>query len=451
MIDRLCPRNAKFVVPTRSYACPLPVLRIRRVPRQLEKCMNRYSRFCATFGLVFLFACAAASAQSTHVRKKLRIGVLVSLTGSWSTLGRNSEVALKIAAAQINAQSEAQHAGYRVKLLVRDTQLNPELALEELEELDNKGVKIVIGPQSSDELALLKPFADAHDILLISQSSTASSLAIEGDNVFRFCPDDVLEGQAIVALMWHNGIRTLVPFWRGDAGNDGLHNSVRAAFIASGGTITDGVRYDPATTDFTAAIAAVSSQVAQARVSADPSSVAVYLAGFDEVVDVFEAASTNAALKTTPWYGSDGIANSYALLSAPVGATFAASTGFPNPTFGLDPNTKGDWQPLATEIQRITGVAPDAFALAAYDALFVAYHAFVAYRALPQSRGYKHLPLLKNEFVAIANSYTGVTGPTTLNKAGDRTFADFDFWAIHPVDGVLSWAIIGRYVDGTLY
>lgn len=157
--------------------------------------------------------------------KKTAHWVLVSLTGSWSTLGRNTESALEIGAARINAQSDARHAGYRIELFVRDTRLVPELALEALKELHRKGVTVVIGPQTSAELALLRPYADARHIPLISQASTASSLAIAGDNIFRFCPGDTLEAQAITALMWHDGIRTLVPLWRGDAGNDGLHDS----------------------------------------------------------------------------------------------------------------------------------------------------------------------------------------------------------------------------------
>ena len=407
--------------------------------------MNRCIRFCTSCGLIFVLACSTATASDRYVQKKLRIGVLVSLTGLWSTLGRNTEVALEIGAAKINAQSDAANTGYRIELFVRDTQLVTELALEALKELAQNGVTVVIGPQSSAELALLRPYADAHDILLISQGSTASSLAIAGDNVFRLCPSDTLEAQAIVALMWHDGIRTLVPFWRGDAGNDGLHDSVRAAFIARGGAVADGYRYDPATTDFTAAIAAVSRELAYARARANPSTVAVYLAAFDKVVDIFETASTDAVLNTSTWYGSDGMANSSALLSAPVGAAFAASVGYPNPLFGLDPANQSAWQPLATEIQHVSGVAPDAFALAAYDALFL------IYRALQQSQAGKNFAALKAAFVATANSYTGVTGSTTLNAAGDRVFSDFDFWAIRPVNGSLSWTMIGRYMGGTLY
>ena len=62
-------------------------------------------------------------------------------------------MALKIGAAQINAQSDVEHSGYRIELFVHDTQLVPELALEALKELAQTGVKIVIGPQSSAELA----------------------------------------------------------------------------------------------------------------------------------------------------------------------------------------------------------------------------------------------------------------------------------------------------------
>lgn len=406
--------------------------------------MSRGIRLCVGCGLVLLLWASGSAASSSRVRKKLPVGVLVSLTGTWSTLGTNTKAALELGAAEINARSDARHSAYRVKLLVRDTQLSPELALEELKALDRRGVKVVIGPQSSAELAALKPYADAQGILLISPSATASSLAIPGDSVFRFCPNDALEGQAIVALMRQDGISTVVPFWRNDAGNVGLHDSVRAEFLAGGGAVAEGYRYDSNTTDYTAAIAAISSQVAQARASADPSTVAVYLAGFDEVVNIFGMASTDPVLKTAAWYGSDGIASSNALLTDSVASAFAAGAHFPNPIFGLDPANESVWQPVAAEVQQVTGIAPTAFALAAYDSLFV------AYQALEASGGGGNFADLKTEFVKAADSYTGVTGPTTLDANGDRTFSDFDYWAIRPVGGALSWVVVGRSINGVL-
>ena len=79
----------------------------------------------------------------------------------------------------------------RLRFYVYDTKLDPTLALEAIKELDRRGVSVIIGPQSSAEVAMIKPYADRRHILVISQGSTASSLAIPGDNIFRFCPDEV--------------------------------------------------------------------------------------------------------------------------------------------------------------------------------------------------------------------------------------------------------------------
>src|SRR5204862_6276789 len=189
---------------------------------------------------------------------------------------------------QLQADASSQHGGYRFHFFVRDTQHDPSKALEAIKDLDRRGVQIIIGPQSSAEVAMIKPSADANNILVISQGSTASSLAIPNDNIFRFCPNDTREAEAIVALMQHDGIRAIVPLWRNDAGNNGLHDSVQIRFQALGGTVASGFRYEPTTTNFSPATNSVASQITSLIVGGiSPSSVAVYLAAFDEVVDIF--------------------------------------------------------------------------------------------------------------------------------------------------------------------
>ena len=141
-------------------------------------------------------------------RKPTKIGVLASLTGSGSSLGKNTVAALEIAAGQIETATKGRN---RFRVLVRDTQLIPSKALDAIKDLDSRGVNIVFGPQSSSEVAAIKPYADAHNILVISQGSTASSLAIPGDNIFRLCPNDTREAEALVALLQHDGITAIVP------------------------------------------------------------------------------------------------------------------------------------------------------------------------------------------------------------------------------------------------
>jgi branched-chain amino acid transport system substrate-binding protein len=380
-----------------------------------------------------------------HSHREFKIGVLASLTGSGNSLGQDTVAALQIATDQLDAEAKANQGGYRFHLFVRDTQQDPVKALAAIKDLDKRGVQIIVGPQTSAEVAMIKPFADAHNILVISQGSTASSLAIAGDNIFRFCPNDKREAAAIVALMQHDGIHAIVPLWRNDAGNNGLHDSVKAAFENIGGTVTSGFQYQPTTTDFSAATASVASQIQSlVTAGADPNSIAIYLAAFDEAVGVFHSAAANFTLSSARWYGSDGVALSAALTGDASASAFAASAYYPSPTFGLDDALQKLWQPVANAIEARTGIIPDAFALSAYDALFV------VERALRVTGNLKDFSSFKSAFVDAANAYSGVTGSTALDTAGDRLSADFDFWAVRQVNGTFSWVRIGTYTNGTI-
>ena len=242
--------------------------------------MPMKSRFLCLVVCTLLFAAITplrSEQPPANSRREFKVGLLVSLTGSWNSLGQNTVAALQIANDQLKATAKDENGGYRFKLFVRDTALDPAKALAAIQDLDKRGVKIVIGPQSSSEVAMIKPYADAHNILVISQGSTASSLAIAGDNIFRFCPNDKREADAIVALMQHDGIHSIVPLWRNDAGNNGLHDSVNAVFENVGGTVTSGFQYQPTTTDFSAATTSVASQIQSLQTAgADPNSVAIY-------------------------------------------------------------------------------------------------------------------------------------------------------------------------------
>src|SRR3954447_11097021 len=145
------------------------------------------------FSAFFLFTAVSivvvrppgTEAGSPRVKKsQVVVGSLFSLTGGWSTLGQSSKAALEIAVADVNTYLSRMDARIRLQLLIEDTQLSPELALDKLQLLARQNVHIVLGPQSSAEVANLKAFANANDMLIISQSSTAGTLAIAGDNIF---------------------------------------------------------------------------------------------------------------------------------------------------------------------------------------------------------------------------------------------------------------------------
>jgi branched-chain amino acid transport system substrate-binding protein len=394
-------------------------------------------------GLILAFASGEGRAiQPTDSSRSVKVGVLVSLSGSWSSLGKNTVAALRVAADDLGSKSPAPD---RFQFLVRDTQLDPARALQAIKGLYRSGVTIVIGPQSSAEVAMIKPFADAHKMLVISQGSTASSLAIPGDNIFRFCPNDTREAPAVVALMRRDGISAIVPLWRNDRGNNGLHDSVKKAFEAVGGTVAQGYRYETSTTDFSTATSDVSQQVDALVTGGTPQSeIAVYCAAFDEVVDVFHSAQSLPTLTSTAWYGSDGVALSAALTGDASAAAFAANAGYPNPSFGLKDSLAPKWRPVSNAIRKRTGIAPDAFAVSVYDALFVVSD------ALRKTNGVRNFSRFKAAFLRQSRHFSGVTGSTALDAGGDRRSSDFDFWAVRSVNGSTVWVRTGTYHDGIL-
>ena len=403
---------------------------------------NRIERvWCAALvaALVCLVsACGESDTAAPANTDTLTVGGLLSLTGNWSSLGLNSQATMQFATADVSAYFQRVGVPRRVAIDVVDTRLDPAQALQALRELTNRGVHVVVGPQSSAEVAALKPFADANSVLLVSQGSTAHSLAIPDDHVFRLCPDDVEEGAAVVALMVNDGHRVIVPVTRDDAGNQGLQVAAKDGIEAAGGTVLPLTTYAATTTDFGTLVQGLATEVEQAVAQYGSDTVAVYLTAFDEAQAIFHEAMQYPSLAAVRWYGSDGVAASAVLAGDPVVAAFANAVAFPCPIFGLDPTTADRWQPLAARVEARTGIAPDAFALSTYDAVWLL--ALASLQAPPSNLSH-YVPA----FVQTADTYLGVTGSTALNAAGDRRAGPFDFLGLCPTTIAYAWQRVGTF------
>jgi branched-chain amino acid transport system substrate-binding protein len=303
------------------------------------------------------------------------------------------------------------------------------------------GIRIVIGSGSSAEVEAVKAYADENDILVISPSSTAISLAIPGDNVFRFVPDDTHQAEAIARLMWEDGVRAVIPIWRGDIWGDDLANATKGKFEELGGTVLDGIRYNASTANFSAELESLNAKVGQAiALYDDLDSVGVHLMAFKEVVPLFiQAGEQNAIFATVKWYGSDGTALNKELISNTQAAQFAIMTGFTNPIYGGLRSEIVQYGLIEGQIRDKIGRYPETFAIAAYDALWVATLSYLA------TGGTNDSATLKKALPQTAGSYFGATGWTALNEAGDRKFGDYDFWAVRADNGAFLWERVARY------
>ena len=368
----------------------------------------------------------------------VKVAALVSETGDWSNLGLSSESAIEIAIEEINADFESRDLPYRFELTVFDTQLNPVLAASSMQNLADAGFKIVIGPQSSAEVGAVKALADSLGILVVSQGSTASSLAIADDFVFRYVPGDQIEGAAMANTMYTSGKQAIVTLARNDAGNLGLQNAVTTFFTNAGGIAVSAGNYDPTATDFSATLTAVRNEIQNFSATYPLTSIGVYLASFDEAVALFNQAATDPVLASVHWYGGDGFIRNESLLADPLASQFAVNTQFFSPEFGLPSSSETTWAPLLADVYARSGVVGDAYTLTAYDAMKVIAKMIENNQGIPTSNS-----TFKTEFFNLSNSHSGATGVISLNAAGDRANGSFDYWGVEVINGVYGWVYVG--------
>jgi len=85
--------------------------------------------------------------QKILADEKIKIGLLVPLTGKDAEIGQSIIKATKLAIIKINNPS--------IEIIPRDTKSNPEITLRSAKELDQLGVKIIIGPVFNKNLVYL--------------------------------------------------------------------------------------------------------------------------------------------------------------------------------------------------------------------------------------------------------------------------------------------------------
>jgi branched-chain amino acid transport system substrate-binding protein len=361
---------------------------------------------------------------TTTAGSTVKVGALLPITGTLSTYGETSKAALDDLVSTLNKTSKV------VDLKVQDTKSDAPTALTLLQSLHSDGYDIVIGPYSSSEVQAVKDYANQNGMILISPLSTATSLAT-ADNIYRFTPDDSFEGVAVAALAYADGIRTMVAVSRDDPGNLGLQTAFKSSFEKLGGKVVPGVTYPATETDFKDEVKTIGTAITGAAASGP---AGVYLTAFGEVTSLLGAASDAGgdALNGVAWYGSDSVAQSKDLVADSKASAFAAAAKYPNPILGLRDADKTVWGPVSDRLAAQLKRTPDAFALAAYDGLNIAVKVM-------QNAGSKDVAGRKAELVSLTGSTTGLTGPLTLNAAGDRAIGIYDFWSVCQKNNAWTW------------
>jgi branched-chain amino acid transport system substrate-binding protein len=394
--------------------------------------------------LSYGFMTSVATESTKHVgtiqgENTILIGALLPLSGTLSSYGEDAEASLRLAVDDVNNQLAKSESSTRAGLIIEDTKTDPAVALEKLMDLASKGIRIVIGPSTSAEVAAVKEYVDENGILIVSSSSTAPSLAIPNDNVFRFVPDDTRQAEALAKQIWDEGTRVVIPIWRTDVFGNNLQSSLKEKFEKLGGKVLDGVGYDPPVGNFAASLhrinfivweqelRSLTLKVNDAVKQYGADKVGVYIVAFDEIVPIMIQANRHQELQSVGWYGSDGSAQNEGLIKNVEAAEFASKTSFLNPIYRV--NASDGFKKLEERIVEEIDRVPRTYAEVAYDEFWVAVLTLNNHTGTAQG----DIDSLRESFINNSNLYTGVTGKTELNDAGDRKYASYDFWSVRPL------------------
>ena len=123
--------------------------------------MNKIIKIILFLAFGFLITPVALLAN-----EKIRIGLLVPLTGKNSEIGQSIIKSTRLAINTINNAS--------IEIIPKDTQSNPEVTLKAAKELANSGIKIVIGPVFNESLIFLDELSELTFLALTNKNDNFS-------------------------------------------------------------------------------------------------------------------------------------------------------------------------------------------------------------------------------------------------------------------------------------
>ena len=102
--------------------------------------------------IIFIFLLLITNFQKIYAEEKIRIGLLVPLSGEHSEIGNSILKSVRLAINKIDNQL--------LEIIPKDSQANPEITLQNAKKLKDEGIKIIIGPVFNESTKYLDELND---------------------------------------------------------------------------------------------------------------------------------------------------------------------------------------------------------------------------------------------------------------------------------------------------
>ena len=291
----------------------------------------------------------AGRAFAVDASKDVRIGVILPLTGQYSTFGKESLNGLNLALEQTKSE------GPKVELFVEDTASTVTQSASAINKLiTSDKVSVVIGEVASTNTIAASSAAESNKVPLMTHASTNDTITAGKQYVSRICFVDSFQGE-VMAKFAFNDLKAKTAAVLLDSDSDysrGLRESFSAAFKKLGGKIIVDVSYSQKDTDFKAQLGKVRKEKPDV----------VFVPGYYTQVGAILRQSKELKIKST-YLGTDGW-DSPAFFEI---AGDAAEGHYLSNHFAPD-DTDPKVQKFVQEYKAKYGATPGAMAALAYDA-----------------------------------------------------------------------------------
>jgi branched-chain amino acid transport system substrate-binding protein len=393
-------------------------------------------------------AISSAKAAGLCNGQTVTIGALNDLSGQLSAQGKGDLAAENIAITELNAFTKASGCSLTFALSNYDYALDATKALNDLQTMATAGIQIVVGPLNSGAAENILSYANQHQIVLISPSSTSPALHVTDTStnyLFRTAPNDAAQGQAIAREVLTQGAKAVIIINRDDTYGGGLANATKAFLTKDGITAASLIggpyKYSTSATDFTSLITQISNEYNTLNTGAATGHVAIVAVAFQELGILLHQASTQspAIYNDVPWYGSDGEAQNSVLSNSTTGQ-YTSHVILPSTLFNVVNNSKTlqfyHTYAGTSALAAITGGGVF-YTMEGYDDVWLAALAIM-------TAGANNGAAIHSVFVSTANSFYGLTGWEGLD-GNDRIPGSYQIWKVVASGSTFTWVLAGTY------
>ncbi|HWQ65406.1 MAG TPA: ABC transporter substrate-binding protein [Methanospirillum sp.] len=400
--------------------------------------MRKFLIILCMFLILILPTTGSLQNDQSDSIQEIQVGAVLPLDGQWASIGRDSDVALYLAMDTLNDYLKP--SNLKITLHIENSSSDPQKALESLKKLHDIGIVKVIGPCTSAEATAMVPYANEHDILLLSPSSTALYLALD-DNLFRLAPNDGQQTEALAQLIQRQNLTQVLVVYLNDEYGSGMNTGLKtkAADPKYGFQVIDSVSFDPAITNYTSLVDTITT----AAVGLQNDTGAIMLIGTDShAVGIFTTAGIQSPISEYKWFSGDGIIHEADILKNNISAEFAAKTRLEGFAFACeDTITMVPTMMAAGIMSAELGAPPSPAALLAWDAIWLIGE---TYRLGPQD----NLENFKSAMRSVSGKRSNVFNQIIdFDTNGDIIHSKYArFMVIKDHNGEIYWNLVGMFI-----